>query len=234
MKKTLFSILLITFISLGSYGQLTRNVGTSVTNRAGNELIPITHLRLKTIDKSLSEEDINLQKKKYLFYSYNEAAVDDYDTKAFVRYNIFDDQMEFVKDESIYYLAKDIGRKIHFINTNTTYKVFEFKVDLHFFKVYVEGKNSLIAKQKVRYIEEKVAKSGYDRARPENYKRLKDEIYLAINNKRMVKLSKKSKKEFFKSFGDKSSEIQKYVKKNKLGRKIVEDLKKIVAYYNTL
>lgn len=234
MKKTLFSILLIAFMSLSSYGQLTRNLGTSVTNRAGNELIPITHLRLKTIDKSLSEEDINLQKKKYLFYSYNEAAVDDYDTKAFVRYNIFDDEMEFVKDESIYYLAKEIGRKIRFINTNVTYKVFEFKGDLHFFKVYVEGKSSLIAKQKVRYIEEKVAKSGYDRARPEDYKRLKDEIYLAIDNKKMVKLSKKSKKEFFKSFGDKSSEIQKYVKKNKLGRKNVGDLEKIVAYYNTL
>jgi len=234
MKKTLFSILLITFVSIGTYGQLTRNVGTSVTNRAGNELIPITHLRLKTIDKSLSEEDINLQKKKYLFYSYNEAAVDDYDTKAFVRYNIFDDEMEFVKDESIYYLAKEIGRKIRFINTNSIYKVFEFKGDLHFFKVHVEGENSLIAKQKVRYIEEKVAKSGYDRARPENYKRLNDEIYFAIGNKKLVKLSKKSKKEFFKSFGEKSSEIQKYVKKNKLGRKNIEDLKKIVTYYNTL
>ena len=234
MKKTLFSILLITFISIGAYGQLTRNVGTSVTNRAGNELIPITHLRLKTIDKSLSEEDVNLQKKKYLFYSYNEAAVDDYDTKAFVRYNIFDDEMEFVKDESIYYLAKEIGRKIRFINTNSIYKVFEFKGELHFFKVHVEGKNSLIAKQKVRYIEEKVAKSGYDRAKPANYKRLKDELYLVIDNKKMVKLSKKSKKEFFKSFGDKSSEIQKYAKKNKLGRKSIEDLKKIVTYYNTL
>jgi hypothetical protein len=216
-------------INSGHFGRTV-----SVTNRPGNLLIPDTHLRLKIVDKSVLKESAELEKKKYLSYTYDLASVDNYDTKAYVRYNIFDDQMEFVKDESIYYLAKEVGRQVKFINTKDVYRVYEMKGELHFFKMYVSGENSLIAKQKIRYIDAKVATSGYDRARPANYKRLKDDIYLAKGNKELVELSGKKKKEFYKAFGDKEDQIKTYMKENKLGYKNVDDLEKIVTYYNSL
>lgn len=209
----------------------------TVPGQGGNRalfVIPDAHLRLKTIDKSVLKENVELEKKKYLTYTYELASVDDYDTKAYVRYNIFDDQIEFVKDKSIYYLAKEAGRKVHFINTKSSYKVYEMDGELHFFKVHLEGENSLVAKQRIRYIDAKVAKSGYDRSKPANYKRLKDELYLVIGEDKLVKLSKKNKKEFYKSFGDKATQIKAFMKEQKLGYKNAKDLTKIVQYFNTL
>jgi hypothetical protein len=62
---------------------------------------------------------------------------------------------------------------------------------------------------------------------------MKDEYYLALNNKALVKLPK-SKKGFMKAFGDKSSKINSYMKENKLGYKKEKDVAKIVSYYNSL
>lgn len=233
MKVKVCILALMALVSVDSFGQFGGRT-ESVTNRPGNSLIPVTHMRLKTVDKSVLEENVELEKKKYLFFNYNLAAVDDYDTKAYVRYNIYNDEMEFVKDKSIYYLAKEVGRRVVFAVPASIYKVYELNGELQFFKVLVEDKNSLIVKHRVRYVDAKVAKSGYDRAKPADYKRLKDEIYLVIGDKKMVKLSKKKKKEFFTSFGDKASEIKAYMKKNKLGYKSAEDLKKVVEYYNTI
>lgn len=244
MKKTSITILLLCLASAMSYGQSHRVVDIdqgsrlgriqSSTNRPGNFLIPVPHLRLKTIDRAeWTEEDLKLDKKKYLSYNYDLASVDDYDTKAYIRYNIFDDQMEFVKEESIYYLAKEAGRKVKFINSNTIYRVYDFENDQHFLKVLVDADNSLIVKQRVRYIDAKVANTGYDVAKPANYKRVKDEYFLALDNKTLVKLPK-SKKGFIKAFGDQSSKIKSYMKENKLGYKREKDLAKIVNYYNSL
>ena len=243
MKKFSFLFLLAVLVSGTSYGQSHAAtdiddahfgiVGGQGSNRAVF-VIPDAHIRLKTIDKSVLKENVELEKKKYLNYNYDLASVDNYDTNAYVRYNIFDDQIEFVKDKSIYYLAKEVGRKIVFANTKATYKVYDFNGELHFFQVHLEGKNSLIAKQKIRYVDAKVAKSGYDRSKPANYKRLKDELYLATADKKLIKLSKKGKKEFFASFGDKASLVKTYAKEKKLGYKSLKDLQEIVAYYNTL
>ena len=245
MKKIAYLFVIMLLVSTDGFSQ-TRPSSIAVstdegsfgrtvpaTNRSGNFLIPVTHLRLKSVDKSVLLENLELEKKKYLSYKYDLASVDNYDTKAYVRYNIYEDQIEFVKDESIYYLAKEVGRQVVFTESKFMYRVYEFENDLHFFRVYVDGKNSLIVKQRVRYIDAKVARSGYDTARPANYKRMKDELYLALDNKKLVKLSKK-KKEFFKAFGDKADAIKSYVKENKLGYKSIKDLTKIVNYYNTL
>tara|TARA_R110002072_G_scaffold95197_16_gene209853 strand:+ start:12280 stop:12975 length:696 start_codon:yes stop_codon:yes gene_type:complete len=231
MKRILILLVVAIGFSLTTSAQFGRT--TSVTNRPGNMNIPIAHLRLKTIDRAAEKESEELVKKKYLTYSYEIATVDSYDTKAYVRYNIFDDEMEFVKDESIYYLAKEEGRKVHFTASGFTYKVYELNGDLHFFKLLQEGKNSLVAKQGIRYIDAKAALSGYDRAKPANYKKLKDELYLALEDKTLVKLSKK-KNQFFSAFGSKESVMKAYMKKNRLNYKNRTDLEKAVAYFNTL
>lgn len=231
----LISVALVFSLSLEA-----QNVSPSSVKRGSSGLswrqvaqVPIYGIRLKTVDKSALKESVEMDKKKYVSYTYDLAKVDEYDTQSYVRYNIYDDQMEFVKDESIYYLVKEEGRKVTFLESKSTFRVYEFDNDLGFYKVHLDGKNSLVAKLKVRYVDAKVAISGYDRDRPADYNRMKDELYLATDNKKLVKLPKK-KKEFYKVFGDKSNEIKSYIKKNKFSYKSVEDLKEIVKYYNTL
>ena len=244
MKKDIFLSALAVIVTLSSFAQGPRTASSAPRSDPSGDFnqrlnwrqvaqVPAFHLQLKIVDKRELKESVELDKKKYVSYTYDLAKVDEYDTQSYVRYNIYDDQMEFVKDESIYYLVKEEGRKVIFIESKSTYRVHNFDDELSFFKVHFDGKHSLVAKQKVRYIDAKVAQSGYDRDRPADYRRLKDELYIAMDNKVLVKLSKK-KKEFYKAFGDKANQIKNYVKENKLSYKKVDDVINIVSYFNTL
>ena len=173
-----------------------------------------------------------IQYKKYLTQDYKPAFVDNFTERAFLRYNIYEDQMEFVKDDNIFYLKKDLGRKVRFID-NTKYTVLELDGEAHFFLVHVEGKNMLLAKQTVRFVEAREPETGYDIRKPADFKRRKDELYLAVEGKGLISIPRK-KKAFYAIFGDKASDIKSYIKKNKLGYKRVSDLKKVITYYNTL
>lgn len=173
-----------------------------------------------------------IQHKKYLSQDYKPSYVDDMKERAFLRYNIYDDQMEFIKDGTIYYLAKDVGRKVRFAD-NTTYQVYDFNGKQSFFLIHEEGKNSLIAKLSIRFVEAKKAGSGYEADKPADYKRRKDELYFVLKNKGIIKVPSK-KKDFFNLFDSESSRIKDYMKKNKLSYKKSQDLKKLVAYLNTI
>ena len=173
-----------------------------------------------------------IEHKKYVSKDYKPAYVDDFQQRAFLRYNIYEDQMEFVKDNNIYYLQKDLDRVVKF-SDNTKYTVKELDGDAQFFLVHQDGKNMLLAKQTVRFVEAQEAETGYDARKPADYKRRKDELFLARNGKELELIPRK-KKTFYGIFGDKSSDIKSFVKKNKLGYKKAKDLKKIIAYYNTL
>ena len=173
-----------------------------------------------------------IQYKKYLTQDYKPAFVDDFKVRAFLRYNIHEDQMEFVKDESVYYLKKEVGRKVRFAD-NTKYAVYDLEGEPHFFLVHQEGKNLLLAKQIVKFVEAREPNSGYDRGTPPDYKRRKDELYIALDGSNLQLVPRK-KKTFYSFFGSNESAVKTYMKKNKLGYKKVEDLKKVVEYLNTL
>lgn len=173
-----------------------------------------------------------IQYKKYLTTDYKPAYVDDFKERAFLRYNIHEDEMEFVKGDNIYYLKKDVGRKVRFIN-DVNFVVYNLEGEPHFFLSYVEGKNRLAAKQIVKFVDSEKAETGYDRDKPADYKRKRDELYIALEGQEMVKLPRK-KKVFYALFGSKSSEVKSFMKKNRLGYKSAEDVKQIVEHLNTL
>lgn len=172
-----------------------------------------------------------IQYKKYAFKDYKACYVDDNKERAFLRYNIFDDQMEFVKDGNIYYLVKDEGRYVRFAD-NTNYKVYNLNGEKGFFLVHSDGKNALVAKQGVRFVEAKKAQSGYEADKPADYKRRKDVLYFDLEGKGLVKVPTK-KKEFFSVFGSNSTEVKSFMKKNKVGYKKEKDLKKILNFLNS-
>tara|TARA_R110000787_G_scaffold7987_12_gene26904 strand:- start:1652 stop:2305 length:654 start_codon:yes stop_codon:yes gene_type:complete len=172
-----------------------------------------------------------IQYKKYLTKDYKSAQVDDLKDQAFLRYNIYEDQMEFIKGNQIYYLKKDVGRTVRFTN-NQKYEVFEVDGNLNFLLVLTEGKKVLVTKQIVKYVDALEPNSGYDRGRPADYKRKKDEFYLATE-KGLTKLPR-NKKNFLKVFGSKSSTIKAFMKKNKLSYKKLPDLKKVVQHFDSL
>jgi hypothetical protein len=185
-----------------------------------------------TGSNDVSEDLKKIQYKKYLNRDYKPAHVDDFKQKAFLRYNIYDDEMEFVKGDNIYYLKKEVGRKVKFDN-NSHYEVFELNGDLNFFLVHQKGKNSLLAKQVVKFYEGREASSGYDKAKPADFKRKSDVLYILKEGNNLVRVPSK-KKDFFNLFGSNANAVKSYMKKNKLNFKKSNDLKKVVAYVDTL
>ena len=188
----------------------------------------------KDLDNAMTEEEKKkLLEKQYLTQAYNPALIDDFTTTAFLRYNLYNDQMEFVKNDKIYYMEKDKGRRVRFTTLNTLYKVYDLYGDLSFFLVKEEGeKASLLVKQETRFIAPKKAQSTYGVDKKANFKRRADVYFVAMGDK-LVKLPKK-KKEIPAIFGRNAKEVKTYIKKEKLNPKKDGDLKKIIKYYNTL
>ncbi len=222
----------LSFMSVSQAQSGDENLST-ITMGRGTLTTVGGHLRLKSKDLPTTKETIELQKKKYLTFSYELVTVDDFDRKAHLRYNIFEDEMEFVRENNLYYLVKEIGRKVHFEETKSTFKVYQFNDKLGYYKVMVDGNLSLLAKHRVRYFEPRPAESGYDKAKPAKYKRQKDELYLAVDQRIRTKLSGIKKSDFLSYFGNRSQEMEDFMKNNKLSYKKAEHLVKILGYYNT-
>lgn len=180
----------------------------------------------------LPEELKKIEHKKYLTQDYKPAYIDDFEEQTFLRYNIYEDQMQFIKGGNLYDLQKEVGRTIRFTD-NTVYQVYQLNGKEQFFLIHTSGDYSLLAKHSVRFVEGKKATTGYNKDKPADFKRKKDKLYLMVSGKGLVEVPKK-KKDFYKLFGSDSGTVKNYMNKNKLSFKKAKDVKKVVQFLNGL
>ncbi|WP_026776696.1 hypothetical protein [Polaribacter sp. Hel_I_88] len=222
MKKIFIAILMLPALAFSQVGGITTGSGTSY-NTIFN---PNTE-----IDKS--EEFKELAPKMYITTSYLAANVDDIVETFFLRYNMYRDEMEFSKNDQLLYLKKINDRTIVFQNLNTKYKLFELNNDLKYFIVHNEGKNQLLSRQTVTYQEEKPPVNSYVAGKKADFIRNDDIFYIKFDNNSIIEVPS-NKRKFYAIFDGKESEIKNYMKSNRLNNKDLEDLKKIVTYFNSL
>ena len=218
MKK---SILFFAFILFAI------SINAQVIKSNGN----LSYLKSKAENLNKGMQKIN--HKKYLTADYRPTRVNKENKVHFLRFNIFENEMEFIKDNERFYLDKNTNTHISFTNDNENYKIFKLNNKPHYFKIILEGENSILLNQIVAFKEGKKAKSSYDKATPPNFIRKKDEILIAFSNKNLM-IVPKNKKKFYSLFGENSNKIKKYVKDNKLKFKKLKDLKEIIIFYNSL
>lgn len=96
-----------------------------------------------------------------------------------------------------------------------------------------KSKHKLLIKEAIKFIEKKTSETGYDKARPAKFKRLKDTYFISIGDDPAVEFPKK-KKDFSKSFPNKHKDIMSFIKKNKIKTSKEDDLVKLINYINTL
>ena len=180
-----------------------------------------------------SAEFKRIAPKMYGTVAYLPAQVEGIKETFFLRHNMYRDEMEFIKNGQTLYLQKNDERQITFNQSNEVYSLFKLDGKLRYFLVHNEGNNVLLSRKVVEYKEAKPAMSSYQKDRPADFKREDDEIYLKFKNGNLTEVPK-SKNKFYGIFGENASNIKKYVKKNKLSVKEIKDLKKIVAYSNTI
>lgn len=94
-----------------------------------------------------------------------------------------------------------------------------------------DGKCKLLVKKNIRLQESEPPKL-YQDAKPPKFILTKDTYYLKLKDESAVKI--RNEKELLSVLGDQKGELSKYISLNKLDIKDVEDMSRIVSYYNGL
>ena len=188
-----------------------------------------------------NDDDSQIKGSKYLTENFNRAGISDFEDKVFaVRYDVFNDQMEFQGgNNQIYIMSKDDrARKITFLDTNNTYSIYDYISDEnltrsgYFVCLNLDSKYKILKKNKIVFIEEKASATGYDAPHPATYKKTKDRHYISISNEPAI-LVDTNKKRFSSIFIGQEKEVLGFIKKNKIKLSNDNDLLSLVEFMNT-
>ncbi len=156
-------------------------------------------------------------------------------TGLLLRYNVFNDNIEFIQKGTTYALYAEprivkvlLGKEEYIVEKHEI----KGKMAYGYFARLDSGKVTLLAKKVVRFTEEQEPKALQGAATPAKFTRAPDVFYYRIGNAETSKVG--SLKSFIDSLPDKKEEVSSYAKKEKIGTKNESDLVKLVKYYNSL
>jgi hypothetical protein len=217
MKKT-FLILAFALSSLTFFGQ---NI------RQNTNMISIS----KTSEIDVIPKEV--QKKQYLNFNFVNANISNVDQASPLRFNIYKDEMEYMKNNEVFYLRKTEDVEIKFPSINKRYTVKNYNDNLTYFVNLLDGDFKLLLKENVKFIAASEPDNSYGSATSASYKRGRDQFFI-INDQGEISLVSRKKKAFLKLFNKKSNEVKSFMKEKNLSHKKRKDLVEIVAYYNQL
>ncbi len=152
-----------------------------------------------------------------------------------LRYNIYDDKVEFKQKEVIYELDPDVRiKKIIFGGHILTVEKFEYKWKTQdgYLILLDSGKLTLLSKKVVSFKERQEPRAMESTITPAKFSRLSDVFYYKVGNGKLQKLE--SIKAMIGTLPDKQKEVSEFAKKEKISPKKETELIKLVKYYNSL
>ncbi len=152
-----------------------------------------------------------------------------------LRFNIYNDEMEFKSDDGTT-LSISPPEFIDFVmigEEKYTYAPYAIgnKLLRGYFKVIAGGKASLLVKQNVK-LKEAELPQAYKDAQPARFVSTPDDFYIRLEQHEAYPVS--NRKELTGLLKDKAKEMDDFLKKNKTRFNRLEDMQKLVNYYNTL
>lgn len=150
-----------------------------------------------------------------------------------MRYNAEKDEMEFMKGSEKYYLAKSENLEVEFADKKYKYLTFVSKKGAEdgYLIELVPGKYALYKKEKVVFVPKTESANGYDKPKPAEYRREEDKLYFGTSNN-IGALPKK--KELLAMEPKHATEIENFIKTNKLSLGDEKDLMQLFKYMNSL
>jgi hypothetical protein len=168
----------------------------------------------------------------YLFDDFKEGLVylkDTSVTKLMLRYNLYDQQMEYEIKGARYIIGSpDNIDKI--VLQNTTFIYLSFIEKKSYFELLVSGKSSLVVKYSVKLNPSKPPEPFKEPVYA-NFERVKD-VFCIVNKNGYFEIN--NSKAIIKALNDKEKEIQDYIDKEKIKKLNKENILKIVNFYNGL
>ncbi|MBR9846715.1 MAG: hypothetical protein GYB35_11720 [Algicola sp.] len=161
----------------------------------------------------------------------------------YVRYNALNDQFEVKGDNNKAYALNRYRRDIvvEILPLKKTYQVIGFYDDernenfgyfLHLSNP--NAKTALYKKEKVIFIDEQKASTGYDSNKPAKYKRVNDTFFIKLENQNILTEVPNKRKDLVKLFPKHKDSVLKYMKENRIKTSKEEDLIQLINYINTL
>ncbi len=154
----------------------------------------------------------------------------------YLRYDIFTDEMQFRQKDEIYVLinTEDISLimmdTLRFVYTRYMKSPGDISsIQNSWFLLKEDGKCRLLIKKNLRLQSAEDAKP-YQLAKPGKFIHTNDSFYLQPEGQNALRVT--SKKDILNILSDKTSELNKFIDSGKLGAKDINDLRKIVAFYN--
>jgi hypothetical protein len=156
-------------------------------------------------------------------------------TKVPVRYNIFQDLMEYQQNGKA--LALDPTKKIKTVKMGDEIFIvekysLEGKTKYGFLNLIDTGKMTLLSKKMIKY-QEPLKGRGLDGGDlPAKFSRMSDTFFYRLGDGELKEVG--NLKELIASLPDKQEEVKQFAKKEKISPKKQEELVKLVRYYNSL
>jgi hypothetical protein len=151
-----------------------------------------------------------------------------------LRYNCYNDQIEYLKTDSVLEInPKSLILKAKFDNRAFSYVKFRSggKYEEGFSEVLVEGKASLLCRYHIGFLPPSTGLPYGDT----NKARFKQPVrYFYVSNGDNDVDLVKSKKDLIHILKDRKTELGTFISVNKLSLNKIDDLKRIIAYYNSL
>jgi len=151
----------------------------------------------------------------------------------FFRYNAFEDNIEVKKklsdpDSKIFILKKDSNI---LVKLNNEYLMFDENINGYYQILFIGNNYKLYKKLYKKYYKPKTAKSSFEKDILATYKDIPK--YYLVDDENVLYEFPDSKNKKIKLFGNKKSEIGKYVKNNRLNINEEDILIKVVRYFDT-
>lgn len=221
MKQLTFLIFLLFCFSTGLKAQLWGN------------LLPSRYMfgpRNLTLDK--------IQGSPYLSQDFINGKVWTVDGKTFnnvlLRYNCYSDIIEFNNQGTAYdILPKDQVSKVELGDKVFRYLEFQpgYGEKKSYFQILSEGKAILCVKYHISFLEREELR-GFSTPKPDRFDELNTTYWISVNESPAKEVVSKSK--LLDILSDKKNEIDAFLSSQKLSYKKIDDLKKIINYYNSL
>ena len=149
-----------------------------------------------------------------------------------LRYDIFNDNMEFKQNNYVYTLLPEPHIKKVQFDGNTFIVEAIGKGKFRFLTQLDSGKVVLMSKKVVLFQKKRQPKGYETAATSAKFTRNQDIFFYKIGESGITKVS--SLKSLIESLPDKQDDVNQFVKKEKISAKKEEDLVKLIKYYNSL
>ncbi|NNK76939.1 MAG: hypothetical protein HKP42_12860 [Maribacter sp.] len=216
--------------ALSSYGQARVQ---AIQNGANTELYFNRAVMAPTYNEVIGSP--------YLYEDFLPAKVNNIPTTHFIRFNVFDNNIEYKgQDNIIYAMAKSYDYVIELLDgSNRIFETHAYmdekkgKLSTFFEKIYNDDNFGLYLKEMIDYTPVKLAKTSFEPNRPAKFTKIKGTYYfqnLNTKSKELLKLPKREKL-FLKQFDAHDDALKKFIKKEGLSISKEIHLIRILEFY---